>query len=71
MRNAEILAALADPGFQTELGRFNLEVNTAPRLISGSGFEDYERVLADSLSRAAERAAKVDARVVLIGTLPR
>ena len=27
MRNAEVLANLADPTFQTELGQFNLELN--------------------------------------------
>ena len=29
MRNAEVLAAIADPDFQTELGQFNIEVNVA------------------------------------------
>src|SRR6266540_6206059 len=42
MRNAEVLADLADPSFQTELGQFNLEVNLKPRLIAEHGFEDYE-----------------------------
>ena len=27
MRNAEVLDAIADPDFQTELGLFNLEIN--------------------------------------------
>src|SRR3712207_9239716 len=27
MRNAEVLAAIADPDFQTELGQFNVEIN--------------------------------------------
>src|SRR5215216_4048898 len=38
MRNAEVLANLADPSFQTELGQFNLELNARPRLIGGQGF---------------------------------
>jgi uncharacterized protein (UPF0147 family) len=37
MRNAEILANLDDPTFQTELGQFNIELNARPRLISGPG----------------------------------
>ncbi len=62
MRNDEILADIADPLFQTELGQFNLELNAAPRLIEGSGFADYERDLRGSLTRADERAARVGRR---------
>jgi hypothetical protein len=70
MRNAEILASLADPTFQTELGQFNLELNARPRLISGNGFADYEQDLVESLARAEARAKKSDCTVVLIGSLP-
>lgn len=70
MRNAEILADIADPLFQSELGRFNLELNARPRLIEGAGFADYEQDLVTSLGRADERAAKSDAGIVLIGILP-
>src|SRR5689334_16177330 len=70
MRNAEVLADLADPSFQTELGQFNLEVNLAPRLIEGKGLDDYERELLACLQHADERARKSDAQLVLIGILP-
>ena len=70
MRNAEVLAALADPAFQTELGQFNLELNTRPRRISGDGFGEYERDIRDSLGRAADRAATSESGLVLIGMLP-
>jgi gamma-glutamyl:cysteine ligase YbdK (ATP-grasp superfamily) len=70
MCNAEILANLADPRFQTELGQFNLELNARPRLISGNGFADYERDIVDSLARAEDRARKSDSTIVLIGSLP-
>ena len=70
MRNAEVLAHLADPSFQTELGRFNLELNARPRSIVGHGFAEYERDLLDSLRRAADRAAKAEAGLVMIGMLP-
>ena len=71
MRNAEVLADLADPTFQTELGQFNLELNAPPRLIAGDGFADYEQELLDSAApgRRAGRAS-TDARLVLIGILP-
>ncbi|GAA3349945.1 glutamate-cysteine ligase family protein [Amorphoplanes nipponensis] len=70
MRNAEILADLADPTFQTELGRFNLELNARPRLISGAGLADYEQDIIESLARAEDRAKKSDSTIVLIGSLP-
>jgi hypothetical protein len=70
MRNAEILADLADPSFQTELGQFNLEINVMPRLIAKLGFEDYEEDVRASLTRADERARKAQAQPVTIGILP-
>jgi hypothetical protein len=70
MRNDEILARIADPSFQTELGQFNLELNASPRLIGGAGFADYERDLRGSLSRADDRAAESDAQILLVGILP-
>ena len=57
MRNAEVLADLADPTFQTELGQFNLELNVPPRLIAGDGFGDYEQQVRGRLQHADERAA--------------
>ena len=30
MRNTEVLELIDDPAFQTELGRFNLEINVPP-----------------------------------------
>ncbi len=69
MRNVEVLAHLADPSFKAELGQFNLEINVAPRLIAGTGFDEYERELVGSLALAGEGAG-ADTRVVLIGILP-
>jgi hypothetical protein len=69
MRNAEVLAGLGDPTFQTELGQFNLELNTRPRRISGDGFGEYERDILDSLRRA-DRVAASEAGLILIGMLP-
>jgi gamma-glutamyl:cysteine ligase YbdK (ATP-grasp superfamily) len=70
MRNAQILADIADPAFQTELGQFNLELNASPRLIEGDGFADYENDLRTSLGHADERAARSEARIILVGILP-
>ena len=35
MRNAEVLAAIANEDFQTELGQFNIEINVRPRSLVG------------------------------------
>ena len=70
MCNEEVLANLADPAFQTELGQFNLELNVRPRLIEGRGFADYEADLTTRLARAEERAVKSDASIIMIGILP-
>ena len=70
MRNAEILANLADPSFQTELGQFNIELNARPRLISGHGFAEYEDDILQNLGRAENRAGKADCTLVMIGALP-
>jgi hypothetical protein len=70
MCNAEVLAGLGDPLFQTELGLFNLELNARPRMIADRGFDDYEMDLRSRLARADEQARKVDANLVLIGILP-
>ncbi|WP_328464065.1 glutamate-cysteine ligase family protein [Actinoplanes sp. NBC_00393] len=70
MRNAEILADLADPCFQAELGKFNLEFNVPPRSIAGDGLGAYERDILDGLRRASECARKGESRLALIGMLP-
>ena len=70
MLNQQVLASLADPLFQTELGLFNLELNARPRVIAGGGFDDYESDLMTAISKADDRARKFDANVVVIGILP-
>jgi gamma-glutamyl:cysteine ligase YbdK (ATP-grasp superfamily) len=70
MRNDEVLGYLADPTFQTELGKFNLELNAPPRAIYADGLGAYEREIVETLRRAADRAAKAESGLVLIGMLP-
>ena len=70
MRNAEVLAAIADPDFQTELGQFNVEINVAPRRIAGDENADLERELRASLNNAEEHARTAGAHMVMIGILP-
>ncbi|HZN18570.1 MAG TPA: glutamate--cysteine ligase [Micromonosporaceae bacterium] len=70
MRNAEVLAAIADPAFVTELGQFNIEVNVAPRQLGGHGATEFEEQVRASLNAAEEKARTVGAHMVMIGILP-
>ena len=70
MRNAEVLRAIADPDFQTELGQFNVEINVAPRRLTGEENADLERELRASLNNAEGRARSAGAHMVMIGILP-
>jgi gamma-glutamyl:cysteine ligase YbdK (ATP-grasp superfamily) len=70
MRNAEVLNAIANDDFQTELGQFNIEVNVRPRPLSGKAAEDLERDLRASLNDAEARSSAIGAHIVMIGMLP-
>jgi gamma-glutamyl:cysteine ligase YbdK (ATP-grasp superfamily) len=70
MRNQEVLAAIAHPDFQTELGQFNVEINIPPRPLAGSslaGFEDQVRAVLNAADRSAR---SIGARLMMIGILP-
>jgi gamma-glutamyl:cysteine ligase YbdK (ATP-grasp superfamily) len=70
LKNAEALAAIANPDFQTELGQFNLEINVAPRRLGDRGITGFEADLRASLNDAEARASEVGAHLVMIGILP-
>ncbi|HEY5988817.1 MAG TPA: glutamate--cysteine ligase, partial [Streptosporangiaceae bacterium] len=52
MRNADVLDAIADPAWATELGQFNLEINVPPRRLDGNALADLETEVRDSLNTA-------------------
>ena len=56
MRNAEVLNAIANDAFQTELGQFNIEINVQPRSLAGRAAEELEAELRASLNNAEARA---------------
>ncbi|MET8679130.1 glutamate--cysteine ligase [Streptomyces sp. NPDC004647] len=70
MRSTEVLEAIADPAWSTELGRFNLEINIPPRRLTAGGPGDWEQEVRDALNHAEERAAAVGAHLIMIGILP-
>ncbi len=70
MANAAVLEAIADPAFQTELGRYNIEFNVPPLRLPGNELADLEARLRDSLNHAESRANASDTEIVMIGILP-
>ncbi|MGO8961664.1 MAG: glutamate--cysteine ligase [Streptosporangiaceae bacterium] len=70
MKNTTVLAALADPSWASELGRFNLEVNVPPRQLTGDALSALEQGVQDKLVHAASRAQGSGTRLVMIGILP-
>jgi gamma-glutamyl:cysteine ligase YbdK (ATP-grasp superfamily) len=70
MRNADVLTAIADEDFQTELGQFNIEINVAPRLLLDQGLRSFENDVRASLNSAEDAAQGQGAHLVMIGILP-
>jgi hypothetical protein len=70
MRNTEVLDAIADPRWATELGQFNLEINVPPRQLTGDAFSRLEDSVRSSLSHADKRALDTGSRLVMVGILP-
>ncbi len=70
MTNTEVLASIADPAFQTELGAYNIELNVPPRALSGSAALELEGDVRASLNAAEQRAGERGAHIVMIGILP-
>ncbi len=70
MKNAEVLDAIADPLWCTELGQFNIEINVPPLRLTAEGTAELERTVRDSLNHAEQAAATQGAHMVMIGILP-
>jgi gamma-glutamyl:cysteine ligase YbdK (ATP-grasp superfamily) len=70
MRNAEVLSAIDDPQWAPELGLFNVEVNLAPRPLTGDALGDLEHYLAATFAKADRRARGTGVRLAMIGILP-
>ena len=68
--NEELLAAIEDEDFQTELAQFNIEFNLAPHKLTGSVFREIEEELNTSFHFARRRANDLDAHVLMVGVLP-
>jgi hypothetical protein len=70
MTNAAVLESIADPGYQTELGPYNIELNVNPRPLPGDAALVLEEDLRTSLNHAESKANETGARLVTVGILP-
>ncbi|WP_037568381.1 glutamate--cysteine ligase family protein [Phaeacidiphilus oryzae] len=70
MRNEEVLRAIASSDFQTELARFNIEVNIAPHRLGGRVFEELREEVDTALRYADRKAREAGAGIMMVGTLP-
>ena len=70
MSNQDVLASIADPAYQTELGAYNIEFNVPPRPLPGRRALRLEEEVRASLNAAETKAATDGAHIVMIGILP-
>jgi gamma-glutamyl:cysteine ligase YbdK (ATP-grasp superfamily) len=70
MKNADVLGAIADPAWATELGQFNLEINVPPRPLAGPALGELEEQVRASLNNADQRARQTGTTLAMIGILP-
>jgi gamma-glutamyl:cysteine ligase YbdK (ATP-grasp superfamily) len=70
MRSAEVLGAIANPAWATEVGQFNLEINVPPRQLDGDALADLEQEIRANLNAGDTTARGSGTRLVMIGILP-
>ena len=70
MDNSEVLAAIADPEYQTELGRFNIEFNVPPGRLAGDSLRLLEDTLRASMNEAERRSSAMGTHIIMTGILP-
>jgi hypothetical protein len=70
MSNQDVLAAIADPAYQTELGAYNIEFNVPPRPLAGRAGRELEADVRASLNVAETKANVGGVHIVMIGILP-
>jgi CBS domain-containing protein len=66
----EMIQALKDPHFTTELAQFNLETNMEPLSFGGRCLSEMEERLSALVGMAREAAARMNAEIALVGILP-
>lgn len=65
-----LLSELDDPFIVPELATFNLEINGTPRTLRGKTLSDLANELQSTWARCAAAAARLGARLCMVGILP-
>ena len=68
--NEEFLSRLNDPEIVPELAQFNIELNGAPRRLTGKALSLIEKDIERSWNSCSENCAAMDLSILAIGTLP-
>ncbi len=66
----EVLKIAADNRLTTEIGKFNLEANLAPRLLAGDGLRLMEQETKELVGLTRRAANSINSDVILSGILP-
>jgi hypothetical protein len=66
----DVLSAIGSQEFQTELGRWNLELNLPPRPLPGDQWRHLEHQLLDELAIVRAKARDCGSQLAVIGILP-
>ncbi|MFI7274692.1 glutamate--cysteine ligase [Streptomyces sp. NPDC049879] len=70
MVNKDLLARMATQDFQSELGKFTIELNMPPHRLSGRVFDDMAEELRVAVGYADRTGGEFGAQLVLTGVLP-
>ncbi|HXV93010.1 MAG TPA: glutamate--cysteine ligase [Pseudonocardia sp.] len=70
LSGSKVLEAMAAPEFQSELGRWNLELNLPPRPLPGDQWRHLELQMLDELALVRATAEDCGAHLAVIGILP-
>jgi CBS domain-containing protein len=66
----EVLKAIDDSHFTTEIGSYNLELNLDPFELKGDCFSQLATQLTSLLNKAKQAASSLDTKILLTGILP-
>lgn len=66
----QVLDTINDEHFTTEIGQYNLEINSDPVLFEKDCFSKLHKQLKELLTKAKNAAAQHDTRICLTGVLP-
>jgi hypothetical protein len=70
MTNSDVLTAIAEPFWASELGRFNVELNVPPAMLASGVFTALEATIHGIITRASARAESTGSRLMMVGILP-